>query len=113
MCKKTTIFKSFKTAATLQWIDSNVKIIIAHTPNAFAPENRKKSRKKIFKKVQSKNKDCENYIWMTTLQPLRIYVLRHNKQCHRSILATEVVLFSIFHNLKKYNLKKYNELSWV
>ena len=38
VCNKTTIFKSFKTAATLQWIDLNVKIIVAHTPNAFAPE---------------------------------------------------------------------------
>ena len=54
MCKKTTIFKTFKTAARLQWIDSNVKIIIAHTPNAFAPESRKKSRKKFVKKAQSK-----------------------------------------------------------
>jgi len=56
MCKKTTIFKSFKTAATLQWIDSNIKIIIAHTPSAFAPESKKKSRKKFLKRRKAKKR---------------------------------------------------------
>ena len=84
MCKKTTIFKSFRTVATLQWIDSNVKIIIAHTPNAFAPESRKKSRQ-FFKKGAKQKKDRENHILMTTLQLLRTISLENSNYQGRSI----------------------------